>query len=295
MLDYNIKSDIIEFLWDGYVKSVPFSKEIFNNKKPTLDHLAIVDLPQSDSTGIPFLKKLFTKLGFEQRGSGYLEDKQNDFIWVTDPDSDTTEAHKCLPQVVLADFRLDLFSENTQDILKKYMLNSIPFDFQKFETLYEDQPRKAGEYVKSFLSSRSWPTPFLNDYNAVNKENQLLGWSLLFGRKVNHFGINLSFETEFKNLEDYNSYLKTIEGITLNNLEKEIKGGKSDGISQSSTLGNKITVHIDGEDIHTTDSFMEFVWRHPETDNPKLWNDYFTGFVAKNANKVIESLYAKNN
>jgi hypothetical protein len=272
---------------------VPFCSKIFRNKKPVLDHLAIVDLPKSNNTGIPFLKKIFTKLGFEQRGEGYLPDKMNDFIWVTDPESDGMEAKKPLPQIVLADFRINLFSTKAQEVLNKYINQATPFDFENFDSLLVKNPKKAGAYLKSYLTKRSWPKPTLEDYHLMHSENQLLAWVLLFSRKVNHFGVNLSFDNDFKDLEEYNTYLKTIDGITLNNIDGEVKGGAHDGISQSSTLGNTIKVELDGQTIETTNSFMEFVWRYPKNNHPHLWNDYFNGFIAKNANRVIESLYTK--
>jgi hypothetical protein len=35
-----------------------------------------------------------------------------------------------------------------------------------------------------------------------------------------------------------------------------------------------------------------FVWRHPKkAGKVALWHDYFTGFVADNADRVVESLY----
>ena len=76
-----VRQQLFAHLWQGYVGSVPYFKNIFGREKVILDHLAIIDLP-SKSSGIPYLKKLFSLLDMHQRGSGYLPEKKNDFIWV---------------------------------------------------------------------------------------------------------------------------------------------------------------------------------------------------------------------
>lgn len=291
MTSISIKHKIIECLWDNYVPSIPYYKTVFS-QKPTIDHLAIIDLPASEYTGISFMKAIFTRIGFKESGTGYLSDKQNDFIWVTDEKANLSQAKNSLPQVVLADFRINLFSAKVQKILQKYINQAIPFNFDEFDKLLNiNNETTAVKMLCDFLLHRSWGMPTVVEYNTVKEENQLLAWALLFGRKVNHFGVNIAFENKYSDLRDFNTYIKTLNYTELNSIEGEVKGGAHQGIAQSSTLGQAIIIDTADGKVETHNSFMEFVWRYPKTDNPIMWGDYFTGFVADNANKVIESLY----
>jgi hypothetical protein len=278
------KTQIIDFLWKNYLPSIPYYDTVFKNNKPVLDHLAIIDLPRSDNSGIPFLKSIFSELGFVETGSGYLPEKQNDFIWMTDPTSQSQEADKALPQVVLADFRLENLSPTVQKIISKYSKTTKPIDQSKIND---------SQYLEKYFFTRAWDLPTIADYNAVKHENQLLAWVLLFGRKVNHFGANITFEKDFSDLWEFNKYLKTLSFTELNSIEGEVKGGEHQGIAQSSTIGQSVKIKAADGYVDAHNSFMEFVWRYPKHSNPKMWGDYFTGFVAQNANHVIESLYDK--
>jgi hypothetical protein len=45
--------------------------------------------------------------------------------------------------------------------------------------------------------------------------------------------------------------------------------------------------------VHLPTDFVEFVWRFPlsvDNNGTQKWQDFFTGFIAQNANHVIESL-----
>ncbi len=238
------------------------------------------------------MKTIFTRIGFIETGAGYLPDKQNDFIWMTDEKANLSQAKNSLPQVVLADFRINLLSPKVQKILQKYINQAIPFNFDEFDKLLNiNNEIAAVKMLSEFLLQRSWGLPTVEEYNTVKEENQLLAWVLLFGRKVNHFGVNITFENKYSDLRDFNTYIKTLNYTELNSNEGEVKGGEHQGIAQSSTLGQSMRIKAADGFIETHNSFMEFVWRYPKTENPKMWGDYFTGFVADNANKVIESLY----
>ncbi len=292
MTSLSIKRRIIDCLWDNYVPSIPYYKIVFNENKPVIDHLAIIDLPSSECTGIPFMRSIFTRLGFIETGAGYLPEKQNDFIWMTDKEANLSQAKNSLPQVVLADFRINLLPSKVQKIVQKYVNQAQPFNFSEFDKHIESgDEEKAVKMLSEFLLHRSWGLPTVGEYNIVKEENQLLAWVLLFGRKVNHFGVNITFETSYTDLWHFNSHIKTLNYAELNSKEGEVKGGAHQGIAQSSTLGQYIKIKAADGFVETHNSFMEFVWRYPKTKNAKMWGDYFTGFVAENANKVIESLY----
>ncbi len=292
MVSDDFKREIVNCLWEDYIQAIPYYETVFKKKRPVLDHMAIIDLPPSKNTGIKFLRSIFDRIGFAETGKGYLPEKQNDFIWMTDCNASMHKATDSLPQIVLADFRMDLLPKNIQEIVNKYIEQAPEFNFKKLdEFIASGDEENANLLIKKFLLGRAWPTPTVSEYSVVKEHNQLLAWVLLFGRKVNHFGVNITFEKQYTDLWDFNSYIKNLNYAELNSLEGEVKGGAHQGIAQSSTRGQSVVINASDGEVEANNSFMEFVWRYPVTSNPQFWNDYFTGFVSENANKVIESLY----
>jgi Domain of unknown function (DUF1338) len=288
----HVRKLLIEKLWANFATSIPNYSNLLNCQDPVLDHLAIIDLP-SHYSGIPVLQKIFDALGFVQQGSGYLPDKVNDFIWMMPEDNPAKLAKASMPQVVLADFRLNLLSPNAQRILEKFTTDIAPFDFELLDQYLLKLPKSTNnivDMVYDYINSRPQTLPTMAEYNYIKNENQLIAWALLFGRKINHFGISVHHLANVKNLQSFNQYLSKA-GVELNAQGGEIKGSQSVGIEQASSFGRKLTVVLDGGKIEARDCFLEFVWRYPTKQKPSLWSDYFTGFIPYNANSVIESLY----
>lgn len=292
---------LMQKLWDSYIVSIPKFYSIFNSNKACLDHLAIIDLP-SDNSGINYLHQVFNKLGFIKLGHGYLPQKANDFIWLNVEYASDTAADKVLPMVILADFRYDSLSKHSRQILTKYSSYSKALDFSrldlkiaeylsnsKLSRSQDDLASAIVAMVYEHIISRQWPLPTVKEFLTVKEENELIAWVLAFGRRVNHFGININLLNEYPNLDGFNKYLKDKYHVELNNIGGEIKGDIESGLAQSATVGQLIKVQLQDGEIEINDSFIEFVWRYAIKDNPKYFSDYYTGFVPANANNIIES------
>ena len=125
------RNNFIYTLWKSYYDESPEMQNIANALKEiglhsyTLDHLAIIDLP-GPHTGIPHLKDIFSILGYEEQGKDYLAGKQNDFLWMAEKNSKTFPAKNVLPQVVIADFRLDEMPTEIQNIILHYSRKAKP-------------------------------------------------------------------------------------------------------------------------------------------------------------------------
>lgn len=266
-----------------------------------LDHLAIIDLP-SAHTGIPILSRIFTSLGYAPRGNGYLPDKHNDFAWLAEEDSENFSAIEVLPQVVVADFRLEELAPAVKHIIQKYASLASVFDFLSFDSLCNrvlahDQSAvyPLVELTIQYLSNRNWPLPSLEEYQTVHACNPLLAWVLVFGRRPNHFGIGVNLLHSFSSLSHFNEYLSKDLMLPLNQEGGIIKGDKYIRIEQSSTVGTNERLMLSNGYIETPGNFIEFVWRYannPACLQPFLWRDFFSGFIGEQANHVIESLIA---
>lgn len=280
--------------WIYYIYTA-FLKIFHHSQKPALDHFAIIDLTSGNS-GIEALEAVFKCVGFSRVGAGYLPTKQNDFIWMTTDKSVKSAPNDALPQVVLADFRYEELSQDVQKILKKYSSYIKPINYEELQGVVskamadENDVEAAVDYIEQILIRKDWPDPTLEEYLIVQKENPLIAWVLLFGRKVNHFGFGIYTIPDYKSLESFTHRLQKDLRLSINIQNGMIKGSPAMGIEQSSTMGDKIYANLGGKVIEVNDSFMEFVWRYPVRSRPKALGDYYHGFIPENANNVIESL-----
>lgn len=304
MLLKQVRIDLNELLWRHYKTQSPHAQLlegelIRRGETPVLDHYAIITAP-SIYCSMESLAEIFASIGYCLQGRDYLPEKQNDFLWMAEEDAQTNAACDVLPQVVLADFRLHELPESTQTILKKYRHHGNPNAISHIKKLAEQVKKGDAEAattltttLATYLTQRDWPLPSKEDLLKISESNELLAWTLLFGRCPNHFTISVHLLKGFKSLEDFNQFMINDLKLPLNSTGGVIKGSPSIGIEQSSTLGAKITTQTIDELIEIANSFIEFVWRYPKNANQPgtQWHDYFTGFIANNANKVIESLY----
>lgn len=299
------RKKIVENLWQRYRESsypiqclekALLKQGILN---PPLDHFAVIDLP-GPNTGIYHMKQIFTTLGFVERGKDYLEDKQNDFMWMAEHDAPFTEADAVLPQIVIADFRLEEMPEDIRSIIEKYSSLAMPtpvFNIKKLAEHINQGDKVAIEVIKSicarYFAGRDWPLPTVYEYESVKEFNELLAWVLVFGRKPNHFTLSIHLLENFNSLDAFINFIRTETDLPLNEEGNIIKGGNKFGIAQGATQGILQKVKLADGEIELATDFVEFVWRYPLNSSKPIsgWEDYFTGFVANFADRVIESLY----
>lgn len=309
-----LRQSIIQNLWQAYRLNTR-QMQIIENKlqqkgvrKLYLDHFAVIDLPGPQS-GIHALSPLFTAIGYTLKGQDYLADKQNDFAWLCEEDSEDLLATQTLPQVVVADFRLDELPLEIKNIITKYSNFAGPSPAQKIYPLLQNLDTNKLDQLVTHLSQyfigRDWPLPTVKEFYAVQEFNELLAWVLVFGRRPNHFTLSVHLLDYFSDLSDFSNFIEEEAKLTLNHDGGTIKGGVHTGIAQGSTIGVNEHVRLADGNIQIPTGFVEFVWRYPLSNEnhlhredssqkkPSLWKDYFTGFVAQHANRVIESLYTR--
>lgn len=299
-----IKSHVFSQLWQNYTSGLIELSTIQRHiqqhfqEELKLDHLALIDLP-GPCTGMDTLSCLFSYLGYKVRGQDYLAEKQNNFRWLSEEVSIATLAVDAFPQVVVADFCREALTPEVLTIIDYYAAFAKPLDNDYLEFLQrrmlQQDGRAADEmsiFIMNYLQQRDWPLPTVKEYEIVKRHNELLAWVLVRGRQVNHFAWAIHLSKGFNSLEAFNHCLHSSLCIPLNEKGGLIKGDINKGIEQSATQPAVKSVRLADGFIDLSDRFIEFVWRHPKkTGKPTLWHDYFTGFVADNADRVVESLY----
>lgn len=301
-----IRQQIIDQLWRDYCKSNHHVKQIDavlhakNIRRPILDHFAIIDLP-GPHTGISELDRIFKAIGYVRHGTDYLPEKQNDFAWMAECDSHTKTASQVLPQVVTADFRLEEMPDNIRNIVLKYSRQASPSPAEKIEQLAAraaaDDHQAAIQLfvlINQYLSGREWPLPTVKEFETVSEFNELIAWVLVFGRRPNHFTYSIHLMPEFTDLSSFHDFIVRDVGLPLNTDGGIIKGSRESGIEQGSTAGTPEHIQLADGYVELPMGFVEFVWRFAHKEQPVVWQDYFTGFVANHANRVIQSLYVND-
>lgn len=301
----SLRQRVIKSLWQHHrdhslqVKKIATALTKKNIENLFLDHFAIIDLP-GPNTGISHLSAIFSAIGYREKGRDYLADKQNDFLWMAECDSNDRVASDVLPQIVVADFRLDEMPSEIKKIITKYahQAPSSPLNqIQKLAQRVVEQDIHAEQQLHDMLinyfQGRDWPLPTHNEFCAVQEFNELLAWVLIFGRRPNHFSLSVHLFNHFANLAEFHQFIEEDVQLPLNREGGIIKGGKTSGIAQGSTIGIPHIVKLADGNIELPAEFVEFVWRYPRMrgHQPLLWQDYFTDFVAQHADRVIESLY----
>lgn len=297
----NVRQRLVQQLWTNYLHSTPQAAIIAaalqaHGGQPMLDHWAMIDLPSAHS-GIGVLTQICGALGFMPQGHGYLPEKQNEFLWMAENDAIDQSATQALPQAVIADFTLDTLPSTLRNIVHKYTCH-IPQpplrDLQRLSgQAYLGDENAADallQQVLNYIYQRQWPLPSRAEVHAVQEANELLAWVLVFGHIPNHFALATHLLPHFNSFTDFIAFITQQLQLPLNLNGGAIKGACNQGIEQGSTLGEMVTVALADGELPLRSCFVEFVWRHAKMDNPLLWKDFYTGFIAHNANQVIESL-----
>ncbi len=296
-----LRHKLIDTLWETYLHATPdmqiIQKALQRKGMHTIiqDHFAVIDLP-SQHSGIPVLQEIFTTLGYEERGKDYLAEKQNDFLWMAEKNCQDSPVHTVLPQVVVADFRLQEMPEAVRKIIAHYANQTRPFNRELVQQYLQNGDEQTllncTEYFADYFKGRDWPLPTVKEFECVREFNELLAWVLVFGRRPNHFTVSAHLLGKFNGIADFIHFIECETQLPLNEGTGKIKGDKQSGLAQGSTVGITKKIRLADGEIDIPTAFVEFVWRYPHSENQQeKWGDYFQDFIGVNANRVIESLY----
>jgi hypothetical protein len=238
------------------------------------DHIAFRTLGVGQ-LGIQSLEKVFLAYGYTKRDRFYFPQKQVDANWFSPPEDIPN-----LPRVFISECRVSAFTQETQDIIRKYSkhITSDPVDGLDLMN---------GKAVDEFLHTQLWTQPTWEDYSTVSKESEYVSWILNNRYYLNHFTVSIhELNDGHDNIETYNNFLESI-GIKLNDAGGKIKRSADGKLLQSSSVSNQINVEFNCEDGAKKEhlvpgSYVEFAQRIDGRD----------GFDQDSANKIFESTYS---
>ena len=234
-----------------------------------------------------------------ERGSGYIPERVNDFTWVCYEHNDTLPLDDALPQIVLADFRIDKLSDESRNVINQLLIDVEPNReaLQEVESILKadahnmEQCKKCADIIyKELFEKMIWRTPTIEQYKTVERENPLIAWVLAWGRTVNHYGISLHAPSS--NFESFEEFMVDAqkERTKFNDDDGIVKGSKELGIEQAATMISMKELQLADGVISISEPFTEFIWRYSKKKSPRLWGDFYNDFIPQNANQIIKSV-----
>jgi hypothetical protein len=257
---------LLEAMWQDYLELNPDAQKIYSlfggAKQVVNDHIALrtFNLPQVN------IEKLAAPLlanGYVEAGSYEFKKKKLVAKHFKHPDPN-------LPKVFISELLVEEFSQELQQTIAGLIEQITPEMVAADNFLYSGKP---------------WQVSF-GTYQKLLAESEYAAWVAAFGYRPNHFTVSINHLEHFDTIEAVNQ-LVLDNGFTMNSVNGLIKGTRTIGLQQSSTMANKVDVVFTDFTVKIPSCFYEFALRH-EVDG-----QLFDGFVADSADKIFESTDVK--
>lgn len=258
-----------EHLWQQYTDINPQAHDIHallqaRGETVINDHVALRTF-NTEKLGIDSLSKIFTGMGYENRGSyDFTAKKLNAYHF----EHKENPNH---PKIFISELMVESFSAELQAIVKKI----------------DDQVDADEVFENDFLyTGRPWNLSF-NDYITLLRESEYAAWTAAFGYRANHFTVSINHLNTFFDIQSLNTFILD-HGFALNESGGLIKGTPDQLLEQSSTMAPMVNMTFSDVNHSIPSCFYEFAKRYP-TDSGKLYQ----GFIAASADKIFESTNSK--
>lgn len=259
------KTQVFEKIWEDYLTQNPGVKDVYNlfisNGESVInDHIAFRTF-NDPRVNIDVMSKAFIDMGFEFKES-YDFDEKHLKAQHFELNSDK------IPRIFISELKLEEMSPYVQDMAK---------------SIIDKIPHKILNDPLVFLSGRTWGNPSFEVYEKLREESEYAAWVYVYGFRANHFTVSINALEKYNTIQKVNKFL-TDNGFELNTVGGTIKGSPEVLLEQSSTIAGKLPIEFMEGTKEVPSCFYEFARRYPDKDG-KL----FSGFIAKNANKIFES------
>jgi len=261
----NNLDDLLGALWNDYASMNKQAGDIFSlleekGEEAFNDHIAFRTF-NHPKVGLDVLAQTFLNFGYEAKGEHEFKKKKLFAKHFEHKDEK-------YPLIFISELKLEEFSQELQDIVNK-LIDQV-----------DENKTKEHDFV---VSGRLW-TPIKHEtYLKFKEESEYAAWMSVFGFRANHFTLLINRLKTFKDLQEFNQFLKS-SGFKLNDSGGEIKGTPKDLLEQSSTLAYPVEVEFLDKKETVPACYYEFAHRYPMPDG-KL----FMGFIAQSADKIFES------
>lgn len=258
--------EVFDILWKDYSLQNPSAQAIHDlftkeNEQVINDHIAFRTF-DDDRMNIKVLSKKFIRAGYVQKGEYKFEDKHLNAIHLEHPTIENA------PRVFISELILFEFSEEFQKTVKR-RINSVGNAYYADPDLIH--------------KGSVWGKPSYADYQFLRKESEYAAWLYIHGFRANHFTVSINALKKYNSIEKVNQFIKD-SGYEMNTTGGEIKGVPEELLQQSSTLAEMIQMEFEEGTYEVPACFYEFAIRYPDANG-----EFFSGFIAANANKIFES------
>ena len=259
--------DFFSSLWQHYTKVTPqalFINNLFKDHGETVrnDHVAFRTFDRCAFDLSAFTQVLST-LGYQAFDQYTFPIKHLD---ATAFKHESAEA----PKIFVSEIRREELSKANQDILER-LIAEVSIQSLQAQDLW---------------SGRLWSKISLAEYQSLAEESEYAAWLATMGLRANHFTVSVNHLSQYTSLDAVNQLLLD-QGIALNQVGGQIKGGAEVYLAQSSTLADQQEESFSCGAVTSIPScFYEFAIRYPLPSG-----ELFQGFVTNNAAKIFNSTH----
>ncbi|KAF2545006.1 hypothetical protein F2Q70_00020628 [Brassica cretica] len=253
----NFLRDVLESILKTYLRKNLMANTVWelvqsvDNEKVSYDHFFFRTI-KVDGYGIDSLSSFFTDYGYQVGGRLDFPKKHLHVLWLSPPYINVPgEGHGLgngpLPRIVIAELLVDELSQESQEIIRKYL-----------------KPEGGKQAIlSSTLGSLIWEKPTSTDFNQLAKESEYGAWALFHGYTLNHLAFAVHrLKHRFSDVKCVEEYFKE-KGFKLNEDGGDVLKVSEDGLLQQvSLMSEKHEVEFaDGVTETITASYIEFVQR----------------------------------
>ncbi|HEY5923429.1 MAG TPA: DUF1338 domain-containing protein [Kofleriaceae bacterium] len=257
--------ELLDALWRDYVATTPQAERIHyllgeRGERVQNDHVALrtYAVPGID---IAALAKPFEACGWRMQPERYrFDDKRLVARYWRHPDP-------AQPKVFISELCVTELSAAANQIVDR-LVRQLPAGF--------------GERPDLPWAGRPWQVRRA-EYESLLIDSEYAAWVAAFGFRVNHFTVFVNALTTFPDLQSLNAFLLD-HGFTLNEAGGVIKGSAAQGLEQSSTRADSISVAFSDVTQRVPSCYYEFARRYPLASG-----ELFEGFLTPSADKIFES------
>ncbi len=253
--------------WDNYLDTTPQAMQIVRRfgeqgEKIINDHIALRTLSHA-SCGIETLSAQFEAMGLTRalasKDEYHFSEKKLRATYFHHPTDSS------IPKIFVSELLFKQLPGPVQETCE-FMLSKLPRSIQ----------------VMDFTQNwRPWDI-HKAQYHRLAKFSEYAAWVYALGFRVNHFTVSVNHLKKATSVELVNKWIKEW-GFSLNEEGGAIKGTPLQGLVQSSTLADRMTLHFkEGQETVPT-CYFEFAQRF------ELGGRLYQGFIPSSADKIFES------
>lgn len=303
--DIHIAHNLIQKLWNAYIKRVPYARKYFGlierkGGTPVIDHLAFRTLNThtgEQPEGITAIRHIIMCFGYQKAGTYKFPKKKLTAVHFEHPD-------KLLPGIFVSQAEVEQLPSWVQQLINE-AVNETPYllpdnGIELLNRLNREGvlTSEAANVLEDELFTyfrRAWHAPGKETVLKVNDVSHYAAWVLLHGNAVSHFAALIN-EQGIANWPDLETTCNALDESGFPAMEM-IEGNRGSILQQAATKAVKEDVEVKSGDvpetIKWTYAYFELVQRGVIEENGQ--EKLFSGFLTEQSRRLFNMTQTLDN